>query len=211
MKYTRHLALGLVAASTLVFTSASQAAITVHTTLAAFNAATTAQSTDTFTGFSITGSTPSPITRSVGPYGYTASVSTTSFFGGGTTGNPFLSTNTATDTITIGTFTGGANAVGGNFFGSDVNGAFAAGGITVTATDSSGTISQLISPATLTSFLGFTSTTGVTQITVTSVQPASGFLWPSVDNFVLARTVVPEPTTLTALAAGAGMLLRRRR
>lgn len=205
---------GVVSAAVFTLASSSQAAISVFTSLAAFNAATSAQATDTFTGFSITGSTPSPITRAVGPYGYTAAVSTTSFFGGGTTGNPFLSTNTATDTITINTFTGGVTAVGGNFFGSDIAGLYSAGSVTMVATDSSGSVSQTIAPtAILTgSFLGFVSTGPMTSLTISAVQPATGgFLWPSVDNLVLARTVVPEPASMSMLAAAGTALLRRRR
>ena len=70
-----------VAVATLGLSGTSQAAITVYTSLAAFNAATSAPGTDTYTGFSITGTTPSPINRSAGVYTYTAATSTTTFFG----------------------------------------------------------------------------------------------------------------------------------
>jgi PEP-CTERM motif len=48
------------------------------------------------------------------------------------------------------------------------------------------------------------------------VQPASGFLWPTVDNFVLAgaAAVVPEPQVYAMLLAGlgfVGFMARRRR
>jgi PEP-CTERM motif len=196
--------------------TASQAVVTVYTSQAAFNAATTAQGVDTFTGLSITGSTPSPITRNAGAYTYTGAVTTTSFFGAGTTANPWLSTNTATDTMTFNTFIGGVQAVGGNFFGSDISGLFKAGDITVTATDASGTVTQTIVGATTTSFLGFVSTGAMTSLTVASVQPATGFLWPTVDNLTLAKniTVVPEPETYAMMLAGLGLVgffARRRR
>jgi PEP-CTERM motif len=206
-------------AALIASTAPAQAAITVYTSLAAFNAATMMQGTDTFTGFSITGSTPSPITRTAGAYGYTGTVTTTSFFGGGTTANPFLSTNTATDTMTFNAFTGGVQAAGGNFFGSDLSGTFAPGDITITATDSSGTTTQTIVGATTTSFLGFVSTSAITSVTVTSVQPQAGFLWPSLDNFVLAKRaggvvpMVPEPGTWLMMVAGFGLVggaMRRR-
>ncbi|MBL8308153.1 MAG: PEP-CTERM sorting domain-containing protein [Rubrivivax sp.] len=205
----------LAAAALLAVAGASQASITVYTSQAAFNAATTAQGVDTFTGFSITGSTPSPITRSAGPYGYTGSVTTTSFFGAGTTANPWLSTNTATDAITFNGFTGGVSAVGGNFFGSDISGLFAAGDITLTATDASGSVTQTIVGATTTSFVGFVSTGLMTSLVVSSVQPAAGFLWPTVDNLTLAQAgVVPEPGSYALMFAGLGFLgfmARRRR
>ena len=203
----------LAAAALLAVAAASQAAVTVYTSQASFLAAVSGVGVDTYAGFSITGSTPSPITRNAGAYGYTASVSTTSFFGAGTTANPWLSTNTATDTITYTSFTGGANAVGGNFFGSDISGQFAAGDITVTATDASGTTTQTIIAATTTSFLGFTSTSGITTLTVAAVQPSGSFLWPTVDNFTMA-VAVPEAQTYAMMLAGLGVLgfvARRRR
>jgi hypothetical protein len=169
---------------------------------------------DDFTGFSIIGATPSPITRSAGDYGYTASVDTTSFFGAGSPANPWLSTNTATDTITFGSFTGGVAALGGNFFGSDISGNFAAGSVTLTATDADGTVTQTISGATLTSFLGFVSSTGaLSSATLVSVQPTTGFLWPTTDNLTLAAAV-PEPETYGMMLAGmalVGFMARRRR
>ena len=56
----------LAAAALLVVAGASQATITVYTNAALFAAATTLPGVDTYTGLSITTSTPSPITRSAG-------------------------------------------------------------------------------------------------------------------------------------------------
>jgi PEP-CTERM motif len=205
----------LVAAALLAVAGASQAAITVYTSQAAFLAATSATGVDTYTGFSITGSTPSPITRNAGPYGYTASVTTTSFFGAGTTANPWLSTNTATDAITFGSFTGGVQAVGGNFFGSDISGLFSAGDVTLTATDASGSVTQTIVGATTSSFLGFVSTGLMTSLVLSAVQPAATFLWPTTDNLTLGvAAAVPEAQTYAMMLAGLGVLgfmARRRR
>ena len=117
----------LALAALLATAGAAQADITVYTSLAAFTAATTAPGTDTFAGFSIVGSTPSPITRTAGAYTYSADAGPAgSFFGGGSTANPFLSTNTATDLVSFFGFSPGVAGFGGNFFGSNVSGLFAA-------------------------------------------------------------------------------------
>ncbi len=212
------IAVAALAASTVP----AQAAITVYTTLAAFNTATSAQGTDGYTGFSITGSTPSPIVRttSIGTaYTYTATASTSTFFGAGTTANPWLSTNLATDSILFNGFTGMPNAIGGNFFGSDIAGAFLAGDVVLTAVDSLGATSvQTITGAQVTSFLGFVSNANIASLTISSVQTASP-LWPTVDNLVLAKRAgvvagaVPETGTWMMMLAGFGLVggaMRRR-
>ena len=204
-------------AALLAVASTSQAAITVYTSQASFAAATSAPGVDTYTGLSITEATPSPLTRSAGAYAYTATASTTSFFGAGTTTNPWLSTNTATDTVTLSSFSTGVQAVGGNFFGSDLSGLFKTGNITLTATDAFGSVTQTIVGASVSSFLGFVSTSAMTSLTVASMQPTAGFLWPTLDNLTLAKNAVapiPEPETYALMLAGlaaTAFVARRRR
>ncbi len=198
-------------AAAAAFASGADAAITVYTSLASFNAATTNQGTDTFTGFSISGPTAGPLNRTAGPHSYTAiTTPNNNFYGAGTTGNPWLSTNTATDSIVFNNFSAGVVGVGGNFFDSDIAGAFAAGDITVTAVDSSGSSIQTIIGATTSSFRGFVTDGTLVSLTVTSVQPTTGFLWPTVDNLVLAQAV-PAPGALALLGLAGVVGSRRRR
>lgn len=215
----------LAIAALLATAGASHAAfINTFSSLAAFNAATVQQGTDTYAGLSITSSTLSPLNRSTTTgtgYNYVASVldpnttqvppPPTLFFGGGTTANPFLSTNTATDIIVLNGFSPQIRAIGGNFFGSDVGGAFTLGTIRVTVTDSLGVIfaQTLVNPA-QNAFQGVLSNGFITSMTIATLQPNTGFVWPSVDNLVVA---IPEPGTYALMLAGLGVvgLMTRRR
>jgi hypothetical protein len=207
-------------AAMLATTGTANAVVTIYTTQAAFLAATSAIGVDTFTGFSISGSTPSPIIRTAGVYGYTGTVTgagTNTYFGAGTVANPYLSTNSAVDTMNFASFTGGVEAAGANFFGSDISGAFAPGDVTITATDASGTVTQTVVGATLSTFIGFVSTGSLTSVSITSVQGATP-LWPTVDNFTLGKRrvavgAVPESGTWLMMVAGFGLVggaMRRR-
>jgi hypothetical protein len=201
----------VVAASLFVAATASFAGPTLYTSAASFAAATTAPGVDTYTGFSISGTTPSPITRTAGAYTYSAAASTSSFYGAGTTADPWLSTNTATDSITFSSFSPGVNAVGGNFFDSDIHGAFLLGDISLTATDSTGSTTFVLTNAQTSSFLGFVSDGSITSLVVSAVQlrPETRPLWPTVDNLTLARAAVvavPEPETYALMLAGLGLL-----
>lgn len=209
----------LAAAALLIAAGASQATITVFTSQSAFLAAVSAPGVDTFDDLPLA-SVSSPLVRSAGSYGYTGtattSLGTTSlFFGGGTSADVWLSTRTATDTITFSAFTGGVRAAGGNFFASDSAGFFTSGNLTLTATDASGTITQTLTNATVTGFLGFVSNGPLTSITIAAAQPVMGSVWPTVNNLTLA-TAVPEAQTYAMMLAGLGLGLmgfsaRRRR
>lgn len=197
------------AAALFIVSGASFAGPTLYTSAASFAAATSAPGVDTYTGFSITGTTSSPINRTAGAYSYTAAASTSTFFGAGTTANPWLSTNLATDSVTFSGFSSGVNAVGGNFFGSDINGLFLQGNISLTATDSTGSTTFLLTNAQTTSFLGFVSAGSISSLVVSAVQGTSP-LWPTIDNLTLAKAAtvvaVPEPETYALMIAGLGVL-----
>jgi len=204
----------LAAAALLAVAGASHAALTVYNTQASFLAAVSAPGVDTFNDMPLT-SVPSPIGRTAGAYTYSGAVSTTSFFTAGTTADVWLSTNTATDSIIFSSFTSTVRGIGGLFFGSDINGAYLLGDLTLVAVDSAGaTSTQTITGATTASFLGFVSSVPLTSLTVTGVQPVTGFLWPTVNNLTLGAAVVPEPQTYALMLAGLGFMgfvARRRR
>jgi hypothetical protein len=208
----------LAVASSIAISGAVQAALVVFNSQSSFFAAVTSPGVDTYTNVSVTSATASPMTRQAGPYVYMAA-SPDGFFGAGSAANPWLSTNTAADSITFSNFSGSASAIGGFFVGSDVNGAFASGSLRLIATDSLGAISNQTIAGGVTSFLGFVSTGTLASLVVSAVQPAGGFLWPSVDNLSLALAApsgpapIPEPTSgallLIALAGLAAVASRR--
>jgi len=208
---------GLLAAAALVATLAAnpaQATVTVYTNLAAFNAALAASGTDTFNNLAPGVALPTSLTRTAGAFGYTVSsaqTATSSLYGAGSSSDAWLSNNLNSDAIVFNAFTAGTSAIGANFFGSDINGAFVAAplGLTVTVTDASGTVTQtLISPTTST-FLGFTSTGGLSQLTVAATVPTSSY-WATVNNLTLGRIsvtpTVPEPATWAMMLVGFGMI-----
>jgi hypothetical protein len=106
------------------------------------------------------------------------------------------------------TFTGGVSAIGGFFFGTDINGAFIDANVTLTAIDSLGATIQTTMLANPTSFFGFASTGTLNSLSVASVS-ANLSVFPTVDNLALAVVKqspahVPEPSIVAVLLAGFG-------
>lgn len=170
----------------------SRALVVVYETQPEFAAAVSAPGVDTYLGFSITSSTPSPIIRTAGPYDYSASASTSSFFGAGTTADPWLSTYLAADMITFTPSSASVSAIGGNFFGSNITGLFAPGEIRLVAMDAGSSVARTIVGATTSSFRGFVSDDPPLSLIVSSLPQPSGPLWPTVDNLTLAADLVTD-------------------
>lgn len=196
------------------FINKASAQVTIYNTQASFLAAINPGFyTETFQSLSISGTTPSPLNFSSGPFSYTAGLPTGQlFFGAGTTGDHWLSTNTATDAVTF-TFAGGITAVGGFFFSSNSAGLAATGSVNVGTNLSS---TQLLTNTTPTTFIGFTSPTPFTTLTLAAVQPPTGFLWPTANDFTVGTiAAVPEPATVALMgfltASGCGFVWYRRR
>ena len=201
----------------------AHAAITVYTTLAGFNAATIGRGVDTFNNLSVI-RYPSPLKRTAGSLAYSATVlrdvdSTDSqdFYGAGEN-DRWLSTNVAGDIVSFGGWSSSVSAIGGLFFGTNKNGSFTAhpGGVTVTATDAGGTVTRVVLNPTTSSFLGFVSTGGLSQLTVRTNLTATS-VWPTINNLTLARaaavTAVPEPASWAMMILGlgaVGVAMRRR-
>ncbi len=109
-------------------------------------------------------------------------------------GDVWLSSNDP-ETIVFNFTSGNVTAVGGNFFNTDVNGALTSG--TLTATINNGTTRTILN-ANTNSFLGFTSQTPITSLTLSG----DNTTYLTANNLVVG--VVPEPSSL-ALAAFGGI------
>ena len=201
--------------------ASAQAAITVYTSQASFLAATSGLvGVDTYNDLNPTEPLNGPLARIAGTFSYTASVGPLSnFFPALNNGvDIWLSTNNSGDTITLSGFSGGAAAVGGFFFRSDVDGqaTLAAATITIVATDSFGsTVSRAqINPA-VNSFLGFVSngTISSLRVFVGVEQVGTPDVWPTINDLHVAAAI-PEPQTYALMLAGlgaVGFMARRRR
>lgn len=214
----------LTAMALLAATAAAQAALTVYDNPASFAAATSARGLDSFDDLSPDSAVDSPVTRSAGPYGYNvAALADASFIGDGSPVPPgyllaagsaadrWLSTNSAADTLRFFNLSG-AGAIGGLFFGSDVEGQLAGGAsIQFLATDAQGTRAYTLTGATANSFVGFVSDTTLVSLAVRASQ-ANGAVWVTANDLQLAAAV-PEPQTLALLLGGLaflGVAARRR-
>ncbi|WP_422016757.1 PEP-CTERM sorting domain-containing protein [Roseateles sp.] len=197
----------------------AHADITVYADPSAFNAEVTAPGIETFFGVAQDAAGASPMTRrtQLGTlYYYQAEASSSSLLGAGTADENWLTANVATDVITFSHFAQGITAFGGYFFGSDFNGQYQLGTVTLSVTDVAGhTVTQTVSDATTSSFIGFVSDGAqIASVSLYSEQlPSGDSLWPTARQLVLGQSIsaVPEPGSALLLALGVvGLLLRPR-
>ena len=208
----------------LVAPTVAQAQVTTYTSLATWTAAVASVGIDTYNDLP-GASVPSPLNRTAGAYNYVASVTaatgvSTAFFPAGTAGDRWLSTDAALATIVYNGFGSSVRGLGGFFFGSDVAGAFVSGTTLnfAATTTGGGTQNFSVLGTSTTTFFGFLASSNWTSLTVTAVQPTTGFNWSTVNDFRVAQAapmgVIPEPSTYALMATGlvglVGIARRRR-
>lgn len=190
----------------LACASAANAAITVYTTPTSFMAATAGLASDTFNAEPL-GGPNFPHIGSAGPYGYSADASFDGIYFVGTVADVWMSTTSPAETITFYDLVGGVQAVGGYFFATDFDGAVIAGlTMTLSATDTQGTVTRSLANSSAGSFLGFVSDSQLVSLRVDAALPAVGDSFATVNDLSLgmAASAVPEPTALVLMLAGLG-------
>jgi hypothetical protein len=181
-------------------TGAAQAATTVYTTAAAFNALLAPGAyTETFTQPAVDSG---PLfTYSGGGFSYNVTASPGDVYRSGT----LIGTNTPNETLQLTFTTGNVTAVGGNFFITNISDVFQPVSVTLGLNDGT-TVSY--TPTGVGTFRGFISTVPILSLVMTA--PTGGQFYNSLDNLTVA-SAVPEPGTYLMLAMGlGGMLLVRR-
>lgn len=209
------LTLAAVAVAALMGSSAN-AALTVYTDAASFAAATTGASVDSFDDLPPGSPLDASLTRTTGGYTYTVSDNFSVLYGAGST-DAWLSNDNNSGVITFDSFSPNLTAIGANFFGSDIFGEFTASplGFAITATDSSGSVTQQLFDATTSSFVGFTTDSSLVSLSIVALAPSNSY-WATVNNLTLAQvatSAVPEPAAWALMIGGFGLVggaMRRR-
>ena len=198
----------LITAFAIAATSASTlAASTVYTSSSSFlSLLTPGAYTETFTGLtSPSGSDPAVFTGSGFTYS-AVSLPTGLYLDDGA-----LAANQVDQTIVL-SFGPGINAIGGNFFSTNISSAFQASSVTIALSD--GTTTTFTATVAGDSYRGFVSDVAITSLTLTV--PTQQSLYASIDNLTVGAAVavpVPEPASFALFGlglAGLAAVARRR-
>ena len=197
-------------------TAAAQAGVAVFTDRAAFLAALNLPGIDSFDDLTAS-QAGTPLFRFAGPYAYQDSAGPVSDFypaGGGS--DAWLANTVASDTITFPHFAAGLRAFGGNFFGSDANGAFLPGqAMVLNANDGTTARTLNLYDTRTTTFLGFIADNPLASVTLRPDGIPGSTYWVSANDVTMGGgTAVPEPQAYVMLVAGLALVgfgARRRR
>lgn len=209
----KHIATAMLALAALATTNAFAAPLSTYSDNALFNAAISNAATDTYSTLTTGTSFSGPVTRTVGSYSY--SVTTTdNILYQGLSADGFLTNNNRTNPIVFSSFSGGATAIGANFFGSLITGTYAPGlNLTLTINEFDGDVfTTSLNNTSRESFFGYIGDSAITGISVTGLTTD---FWPSIDNLTLAQLAsnnVAEPESIMLLGlALLGLGISRRR
>lgn len=204
----------LALAAALAAAGTAQAEMTLHSSQASFQAAVSAPQADSFDDL-FWAEGPQFISRTVGSYSYYGfslmpDASYSSFYNAGSDSDVWLSTNQATDTISLQLLNDTVYGVGGHFFATDANGAYLPGqSIKLDALDVDGhEMVHVIDNATPGSFYGFSSTRPILYFEISAVQPSGDYAWATANDLTLGglTAAVPEPASYGLLLAGLGVV-----
>lgn len=118
-----------------------------------------------------------------------------------------ISTDSALDSILVTFTSGNVQAVGGNFWATDIN--FVPTGTDITITLGDGTV-ETYSSTGPSDFRGFTSAAGIASIEIDAVDGVDGTpYWAAMDNLTVGT--VPAPGAMALLGLGGLAATRRRR
>jgi hypothetical protein len=202
----------LLAACAVMVAASAHADITVYTDRAAFLNAVPHSATDSFDDLTMS-ETAGPLSRSIGPYAYQASVgpSETSFYPSGTGSDVWLTGTMSSDVVKFSAFSSGVVGFGGNFFGTDSFGGFMPDQtVELTAIAGNDSKTYTLKNASLDSFVAFVADAPLTSVSFQNIESNGTVYWAGANNVVLA---VPEPATWSMVLSGLAVTAfsRRRR